>query len=57
MSGLTDVQARLIDEATAAAGASSLSDIQHVVILMQENRSFDRYFARGRTRVKVSNSV
>jgi phospholipase C len=41
---LTDAQARLIDEATASAGSASLSDIQHVVILMQENRSFDHYF-------------
>jgi phospholipase C len=43
---MTGAQARLIDEATAAAPASgaSLSDIQHVVILMQENRSFDHYF-------------
>ena len=40
----TDAQARLIDEATASAGSASLSDIQHVVILMQENRSFDHYF-------------
>ena len=45
MSELTDAQARLIDQATAAsAGPASLSDIQHVVILMQENRSFDHYF-------------
>ena len=44
MGELTDAQARLIDEATAAAGPASLSDIQHVVILMQENRSFDHYF-------------
>ena len=38
-------QARLIDDALSvqAAGAS-LSDIEHVVILMQENRSFDHYF-------------
>ncbi len=28
----------------ATSGASSLSDIEHVVILMQENRSFDHYF-------------
>jgi phospholipase C len=42
---LSDAQARLIDEATAAsAGSASLSDIQHVVILMQENRAFDHYF-------------
>jgi len=42
---LTDAQSRLIDEAAAtSAGSASLSDIQHVVILMQENRSFDHYF-------------
>jgi phospholipase C len=42
---LSDAQARLIDEATAVpAGPASLSDIQHVIILMQENRSFDHYF-------------
>jgi phospholipase C len=42
----TAAQAKLIETAattTAAAGAS-LSDIEHVVILMQENRSFDHYF-------------
>ncbi len=45
MAELTDAQSRLIDEAAAAsAGPASLSDIQHVVILMQENRSFDHYF-------------
>ena len=44
MGELPDAQARLIDQATAAAGSASLSDIQHVVILMQENRSFDHYF-------------
>ncbi len=45
MGELSDAQARLIDEATAAsAGSASLSDIQHVVILMQENRAFDHYF-------------
>jgi phospholipase C len=44
--GLTDDQARLIDKVTAAssAAAASLSDVKHVVILMQENRSFDHYF-------------
>jgi len=43
--GQSDAQARLIDEATAASpGPASLHDIQHVVILMQENRSFDHYF-------------
>src|SRR5580704_1104801 len=42
---ITDEQARLIDKVTAAATTSaSLSDIKHVVILMQENRSFDHYF-------------
>ncbi len=45
MAELTGAQSRLIDEAAAAsAGPASLSDIQHVVILMQENRSFDHYF-------------
>jgi phospholipase C len=28
----------------AAAGRGSLTDVEHVVILMQENRSFDHYF-------------
>jgi phospholipase C len=38
-------QSRLIDKALgASASAASLSDIKHVVILMQENRSFDHYF-------------
>jgi phospholipase C len=37
-------QRRLIDKALAAESGSSLSDIQHVVIVMQENRSFDSYF-------------
>jgi phospholipase C len=42
----SDAQARLLDEAmaTAAPAGASLNDIQHVVILMQENRSFDHYF-------------
>ena len=44
--GLTDQQARLLDKVTAAsaAAAGSLSDVKHIVILMQENRSFDHYF-------------
>ncbi|HSZ40365.1 MAG TPA: alkaline phosphatase family protein [Trebonia sp.] len=43
--GMTDDQARLLDKVTAAAtSSSSLSDIEHIVILMQENRSFDHYF-------------
>ena len=42
---ITDAQARLLDTVTAAsAGAASLSDVKHIVILMQENRSFDHYF-------------
>src|ERR1700757_4153199 len=37
--------ARLIDEAMASTGGpGSLQDIKHVVLLMQENRSFDHYF-------------
>jgi len=38
--------ARLIDAALASnqATSGSLSDIEHIVILMQENRSFDHYF-------------
>ena len=43
---VTDDQARLIDKITAASasGAASLSDVKHIVTLMQENRSFDHYF-------------
>src|SRR5271156_4657078 len=45
VSELTGAQARLVDEAAAAAaGSASLSDVAHVVILMQENRSLDHYF-------------
>jgi phospholipase C len=41
----TSAEARLIDRALAASTSNaSLSDIKHVVILMQENRSFDHYF-------------
>ena len=43
-SGLSPAQGRLIEAALASATAASLSDIKHVVILMQENRSFDHYF-------------
>jgi phospholipase C len=44
--GVTDEQARLLDKVTAvsAATSASLSDVKHIVILMQENRSFDHYF-------------
>ncbi len=42
---ITDEQARLLDKVTAATTTSaSLSDVKHIVILMQENRSFDHYF-------------
>ena len=42
----TTSQSKLIDTALAASasGAASLSDVKHVVVLMQENRSFDSYF-------------
>ena len=41
----TDSQQRLIDTMlTASASSASLSDVKHVVVLMQENRSFDHYF-------------
>jgi phospholipase C len=41
----TDAQARLVDKLVAgAASSASLSDVKHIVILMQENRSFDHYF-------------
>src|SRR5579875_3957270 len=38
-STVTSAQARLRDKVTAAAGSASLSDVRHIVILMQENRS------------------
>jgi phospholipase C len=39
-------QSRLIEDAAAVTASkhASLKDIEHVVILMQENRSFDHYF-------------
>jgi phospholipase C len=38
-------QQRLIDKALVSATSNAqLSDVKHVVILMQENRSFDHYF-------------
>ncbi|MBO0747145.1 MAG: hypothetical protein J2O47_02275, partial [Acidimicrobiaceae bacterium] len=44
--GLTAAGGSLIEKALAATASSesSLADIEHVVILMQENRSFDHYF-------------
>jgi phospholipase C len=42
---ITGSQARLLDKVTAATSSNaSLSDVKHIVILMQENRSFDHYF-------------
>ena len=42
----SDAQKKILDAALAASvsGAASLSDVAHVVVLMQENRSFDQYF-------------
>jgi phospholipase C len=34
----------LVKTARAASATGTISDVQHVVILMQENRSFDHYF-------------
>ena len=43
--GAVALPGSLIDRALAVAPAgSSLKDIKHVVLLMQENRSFDHYF-------------
>ena len=43
--GLRPEHARLIDTALANATSSgSLKDVEHIVILMQENRSFDHYY-------------
>ena len=41
-----DLAGPVIERAHAAdpAGTGSLSDIEHIVLLMQENRSFDHYF-------------
>ncbi|MGH3832566.1 MAG: phospholipase C [Pseudonocardiaceae bacterium] len=43
---LRDLAGRVIERAHAAdpAGTGSLNDIEHIVLLMQENRSFDHYF-------------
>ena len=42
--GLTVTQGRLIETALSAASTGSLGDIEHIVVLMQENRSFDHYY-------------
>ena len=39
---------RLIEAAAAAECGATLTDIEHVVILIQENRSFDHYFGTYR---------
>ena len=45
VSQVSAAQSGLIDKAMAASTSSaSLGDIEHIVILMQENRSFDHYF-------------
>jgi phospholipase C len=43
-SGLTSRQGRLIESALVSSGSGSIRDIEHIVILMQENRSFDHYY-------------
>ncbi|HEX4865033.1 MAG TPA: alkaline phosphatase family protein, partial [Acidimicrobiales bacterium] len=41
--------ARLMEKALATSGgAGSISDVRHIVILMQENRSFDHYYGTMR---------
>lgn len=42
--GLKRSHAKLIDKALARSSPGGLGDIEHIVILMQENRSFDHYF-------------
>jgi phospholipase C len=43
--GCTDAQKKVLDQATSSSAAGGgLRDIGHIVILMQENRSFDHYF-------------
>jgi len=44
--GLSASQGRVIDMATVAdrAGSFRPADVKHIVVLMQENRSFDHYF-------------
>ena len=43
--GLTPEWGRVLERATAASCSSAqLSDVGHIVMFMQENRSFDQYF-------------
>jgi phospholipase C len=44
LGGLGASQGRLIESALSGATGGSLADVEHLVILMQENRSFDHYF-------------
>ena len=44
LGGLSSSQGRLIDAALSSGSGGSLSDVKHLVVLMQENRSFDHYF-------------
>ncbi|MFC1438811.1 phospholipase C, phosphocholine-specific [Streptacidiphilus sp. N1-10] len=44
--GANVLPASLVKAAAAPAAAGSISDIAHVVIFMQENRSFDHYYGR-----------
>jgi phospholipase C len=50
LSGLGLLGSRLVDRAVALStgGCGSLADIKHIVILIQENRSFDHYFGSYR---------
>ena len=42
--GLSSRHGRLIEAALASSGKGAIHDIQHIVVLMQENRSFDHYY-------------
>jgi phospholipase C len=45
LSGCTDAQKKVLGQATSSsAPGGGLRDIGHIVVLMQENRSFDHYF-------------
>jgi phospholipase C len=42
--GIITASAFLCTSSANAAGASDVSKIKHIIIIMQENRSFDHYF-------------
>jgi len=44
LTGCTDDQKRVVEQASSMPAVGRLDDIEHIVILMQENRSFDHYF-------------